>query len=42
MNIKEKQLIAKMLKMSSDEFSNHKCNNVNDSVSCTQIEDGLS
>lgn len=32
MNTKEKQLAAKMLEMASDEFSNHGCNDVEDSV----------
>ena len=32
MNTKEKQLAAKMLEMASDEFSNHGCNDIEDSV----------
>lgn len=32
MNQKEKQLAAKMLELASDEFSNHGCNDVEDSV----------
>ena len=32
MNTKEKQLAAKMLEMASDEFSNHGCNDVENSV----------
>ena len=32
MNKKEKILAAKMLEMASDEFSNHGCNDVEDSV----------
>ena len=32
LNTKEKQLAAKMLEMASDEFSNHGCNDIEDSV----------
>ena len=32
MNIKEKQLAAKMLELASEQFSNHGCNEVEDSV----------
>ena len=40
MNTKEKQLAAKMLKMASDEFSNHGCNDVEDSVLDADIRGG--
>lgn len=32
MNTKEKELAAKMLELASDQFSNHGCNDVEDSV----------